>query len=169
MKFPDVRDKAQSIITLFQITNPPIDVEAIAEKLDFIVIPYDLGAETSAVLFIHEGTKAIGVNKNHAPVRRRFSVAHELGHFLSGHEDYPEKGEGEKLRVEGQSEMANQHEDVEREANAFAAELLMPEGMLKAAIAREGRLDASALAKIFDVSEQALWIQLVNLEIAPQT
>jgi Zn-dependent peptidase ImmA (M78 family) len=56
--------------------------------------------------------------------------------------------------------------DKEKEADEFAAELLMPESMLKIDVL-QNRLKAEELAKKYQVSEQALWIQLVSLKLVP--
>lgn len=48
--------------------------------------------------------------------------------------------------------------------NEFAAELLMPELMLKNDVIGK-ELDVSFLARKYQVSEQALWIQLINLKL----
>ncbi|MCH7699027.1 MAG: ImmA/IrrE family metallo-endopeptidase [Chloroflexi bacterium] len=153
---------------MFGVHEPPVDVHKIAEQLDFLVVPYDFPDETSAVLYIHEGVKSIGVNQRHAPVRQRFSIAHELGHYLSGHEDYTERGEGEKIQVDGRFDPSDPQQRLEQEANDFAAELLMPEAMVKEEMARMESFDATILARRFDVSEQALWIRLVGLGLAPE-
>lgn len=159
--------KAHAILEMFSVTEPPVDVNRIAEELGFVVMPHDFSEDTSAVLFIEDGTKAIGVNRSHALVRQRFSVAHELGHYLSGHEDFTERGEGEKINVDGQFNPADPQQRLEQEANEFAAELLMPGHMVKEELARMGSLDGPALASKFNVSEQAMWIQLASLQLTP--
>lgn len=55
----------------------------------------------------------------------------------------------------------------ELEANEFAAELLLPATFLRRDVADYG-LDVPALAKRYDVSEQAMWIQLIDLKLASQ-
>jgi Zn-dependent peptidase ImmA (M78 family) len=52
----------------------------------------------------------------------------------------------------------------ETEANEFASELLMPEPFLRRDVADAG-LDVPALAKRYQVSEQAMWIQLIDHKI----
>jgi len=118
------------------------------------------------MLLIREDAKAIGVNQHHAYTRQRFTIAHELGHYLSGHEDFSVRGKQEKIRVDGQFNWADPEQRQEQEANEFAAELLMPEKLIRQDVAAAGPIDASALAKRYEVSEQALWIQLVDLKIA---
>ncbi len=63
----------------------------------------------------------------------------------------------------------------EREANAFAAELLMPGSMVKgevqAILERGGTADGrfvADLAQVFDVGEQAIEYRLVNLGLRRQ-
>lgn len=163
-----VLEKAQAILKMFAITEPPVDVKWIAKQLGFLVVDYKFAEDTSAVLFIHKGTKAIGVNRAHAPVRQRFSVAHELGHYLGGHEDFTEHGEGEKIQVDGHFDPTDPQQRLEQEANQFAAELLMPEQIVKRELAKMGTLDAPALARKFQVSEQAMWIQLIALNLTPE-
>jgi len=56
----------------------------------------------------------ITLNKNHPASRRRFTLAHELGHIVLGHESTLASDENEATRLEA-------------EADAFASELLMPD------------------------------------------
>lgn len=160
------RQKAQNILDMFSVKEPPVDVDAIAERLGFTVLPFDFPEDTSAVLLIEGDSKAIGVNSAHARVRQRFSVAHELGHYLSGHEDFSPRGEGETIRVDGQYDFSDRRQRLEQEANEFAAELLMPGQMLRKDVL-ELQLDAGELARRYEVSEQAMWIQLIDLKLTP--
>lgn len=93
-------------------------------------------------------------------VRQRFSVAHKLGHYLSGHENFSH----EKTFIDRDKKYLDPQHRQEEEADEFAAELLMPESMLKTDVLFN-KLDASALAKKYNVSEQAMWIQLINLKL----
>jgi hypothetical protein len=43
----------------------------------------------------------------------------------------------------------------------------MPTAMLKRDVAATEKLDASDLAKRYSVSEQAMWIHLIDLKLAP--
>jgi len=75
--------------------------------------------DISAVLFKlpRSGAIVVGVNAAHSPERRNFSLAHELGHLVLGHRGY-----GVQRRRPG----------VEREADRFATEFLLPERLLRA-------------------------------------
>lgn len=158
----NTREKAHAILQMMGIKEPPVDVNGVSEKLGFRVIPFDFPDDTSAVLLIEGTVRSIGVNSRHALIRQRFSVAHELGHYLGGHEDF--SGEYH-LKVEGRPIYEDPGHRQELEANEFAAELLMPSFMLKKDVQETG-LDVTALAQKYKVSEQAMWIQLINLGFA---
>lgn len=159
----EARKRAQQLLKLVGVTQPPVDVEVIAKYLGFTVLKYPLPDTTSGLTFIEEGIKTIGVNSTHAPTRQRFSVAHELGHYLSGHESY----DGGGTHVEDRPSYLDPQHRQEVEANEFAAELLMPSAWVKRDAAAGGlaELDAVALAKSYGVSEQAMWIQLLDLRL----
>jgi Zn-dependent peptidase ImmA (M78 family) len=160
-----VRQKAQNILEMVGITKPPVDVERIAQVLGFKVVDYDFGnSDVSGMLVIEDDVRAIGVNRQHHANRRRFTIAHELGHFLAGHDDF-EQTDFLEQRTFYVDDSFVSHNPNEQEANEFAAELLMPEKMLKRDVAR-GIRDPKQLAARYEVSEQALWIQLIDLKLA---
>ena len=154
------REKAQAIIQMYNIAEPPIDINYIARKLGFEVLPFDFPETISAVIKIKDLKKIIGVNKKHALTRQRFSIAHELGHYLSGHEDH----DSENTFIDREKKYLNRSHRMEEEADEFAAELLMPEGMLKKDFTN-GEKNAATLSFKYQVSEQAMLIQLVNLKL----
>ncbi len=162
------RQRAKNILEMFGVKEPPIDVHSIAQELGFIILPHDFPEDTSAMLLIRKDAKVIGVNQNHAEVRQRFSIAHELGHYLGGHEDFTVEGREEKIRADGHFDFTDPQHRREQEANEFAAELLMPEAMLKSDVATAGGLHVPDFAKKYHVSEQAMWIQLIDLKLAAQ-
>jgi Zn-dependent peptidase ImmA (M78 family) len=64
-----------------------------------------------------EGRPFFFVNSNEWPVRRRFTLAHEYGHFRLGHEPM----------IDTERDLFDRSTEREVEANAFAAEFLAPE------------------------------------------
>jgi Zn-dependent peptidase ImmA (M78 family) len=157
----EARRRAREVLKMTNATAPPVDVHAIARFLRFDVIEFEFPDTISAVTFIEEGVKSIGVNKAQAYTRQHFSIAHELGHYLSGHEAYDHS----RIHVEDRPGWLDPYNQQESEANEFAAELLMPEPFLRQDVARYG-LDVPALAQRYEVSEQAMWIQLIDLRLA---
>lgn len=158
------RDKAHSILSMYKITESPIDVVKVVERLGFRVVPFDFPDTVSAAIRIKGNTKTIGINKKQVEVRQRFSIAHELGHYLSGHENFTHE---KKIFVDPEKKYLDPQHRQEVEADEFAAELLMPEFMLRKDVL-ENHLDTPALAKKYNVSEQAMWIQLINLGLAAE-
>jgi Zn-dependent peptidase ImmA (M78 family) len=89
-------------------------------------------------------------------VRKRFTVAHELAHFLLHRHLFAAELVDDTLYRSGLAT------PVEAQANAFAADLLMPWHLLMPVIDRP----ASELASMFQVSEQAMKIRLESGRVA---
>ncbi len=143
--------------------NVRIDVFKLAERIG-IEVKYStfnltFADEISGLLVKKDNNPVIGVNCEHHPHRQRFTVAHELGHYiLHGAETIHYDAGGEPLYFRSDS-IYNAYE---REANRFAAELLMPEHMVSRCI-KAGACTVETLAEIFDVSEDAMRYRLINL------
>jgi Zn-dependent peptidase ImmA (M78 family) len=119
--------------------------------------------DLSGMIYIKDGVPIIGVNSLHHPHRQRFTIAHELGHLELHREMITSEVHVDKdfpvLMRDPKS--ARGTEKVEIEANQFAAELLMPEALIKQALENEPfDIDDDSpieeLAKKFRVSRQAL-------------
>lgn len=146
----------------------PVDVEAVANSLNIHIRRQDLEDNVSGLLVIKKEAVVIGVNSKHHPHRQRFTIAHELGHYelhrTSAH-----------LFVDAapvffrNEESAKGNESQEIEANAFAAELLMPADVLRTLVTQPLDVfdDAAVrqLAAHFGVSAQAITIQLTKLAL----
>jgi len=152
-----VRDKVRKIIEKIGAKEAPIQVEDVAKLFSIKILPYDDFPESISGMIVQESTGVlIGVNSKHAKVRQRFTVAHELGHFLSGHDD---------LKIV--DDLYDKDTVKEREANEFAAELLMPYDILKTDV-QKGGMDIPALSKKYFVSEQAMSIRLLKSGLIDQ-
>lgn len=152
------------------LAMPPVDVEAIVKAEGLDVKEEDLEDEVSGLLVSKDGHHVIVINSNHYLNRQRFTIAHEFGHYLM-HRNISSIFFDEALVFFRDKEAAEGTKIQEIEANAFAAELLMPESLLRE-IVRENPVDAfddreeSLLlktAKDFQVSVQALTIRLTRL------
>jgi Zn-dependent peptidase ImmA (M78 family) len=145
---------ANNALKSIDCTEPPVPVDKIAEKLELRVIPFKFPDSISGVL--RKGKKAIGVNEAHHAIRQRFTIAHEIGHFVLNH------GNDEDM-VDGSFNGGGSN-GIEREANAFASFLLMPREWVLDRHKKIG-LDPKKLAKEFNVSEQAMTIKLLELDL----
>jgi hypothetical protein len=168
--------RAQAVLRQFGIDAPPIPVEDLVVALGADLSKAPLEGDISGMLFREdepETRAVIGVNSADALTRQRFTIAHEIGHLLM-HPGRPviiDKLVRLNLRTPRAANLASSQE--EREANRFAAELLMPEDMVREATGalvgdRElvsDRWLVQRLAKLFDVSGQAMEYRLVNLHL----
>ena len=170
MRLNVVRQQAEALAERGGTAEPPIDVDSIAEMLELPVTREDLGPAVSGLL-VNNGTQAyIYVQKNDAETRRRFTVAHEIGHYLLGHQfrggEHVHVDKGNFISQRG-PRSSTSVDPMEIEANQFAASLLMPSQLLKQHAAGYGTTlldsDVSALADKFNVSEQAMTIRLSAL------
>ncbi|MBD3317670.1 MAG: ImmA/IrrE family metallo-endopeptidase [Chitinivibrionales bacterium] len=172
MRKGTVERRAQIPIRNLGVEKWPVNIEEIADKLNADVAKADLPDETSGVLEkVHDGRSMIIVNKSHAPVRQRFTIAHELGHLVFSDRSglYVDK---EIFFRNGRSQDAV--DEAEIVANTFAAELLMPTPFIKKALnkfIRNGRIDVAEdvigkMALEFDVSSIAMSIKLQNLGLS---
>lgn len=133
-------------------------MESIAEDLLGLEVE-EMELEVSGMLFPTE--RLIFVNGGEPETRRRFTIAHELGHWicqcLEGH-TAPLYCRAEDIGVDPRGRA------LEREANVFAAELLMPE----TGVREEFATSAGGCAQAFGVSEEALRWRLYNLGLADE-
>src|SRR5262245_58026704 len=79
---------AQQLLAQARITAPPVDIEELCARCAVHVVKAPFSKEISGVILDLDNGPVIGVNQDHAPVRQRFSVAHELGHYLLDHHDH---------------------------------------------------------------------------------
>lgn len=151
------------------MVTPPINVAELARRLGVLVQLKQAEEELSGFLLRDiDGHKAlIGVNSEHHPNRQRFTIAHELGHLLL-HEGEPihvDRG----LKINLRNEAASQGILLEeKEANLFAAELLMPSHFIRKDLQEKTALDLEqdiqTLADSYQVSTQAMMYRLAYLK-----
>jgi len=156
------REKAMSLLKMAGIKKPPVDVNKIAKALGFTVIPFEYPDAFSGEIFIKGNVKSIGVNKRHSKTRQRFTIAHEIGHYINGHTYYDKTGD---MYEDESFDYSNPMHQQEKEANFFAAELLVPKNFVKKDLDKFG-LDIPRLSELYNVSEQMMWIRLTSLKLA---
>lgn len=157
---------AERLLDEAGVSEAPVPVEAMARAQGCRVVSTNL-RDISGILVRSDEGATIGVNARHAQTRRRFTVAHELGHFLlhQGQEIRYDHDFKVSLRSEESSEGTNLEEI---EANFFAASLLMPDRMLSsdprtAFMHLDDDAVVEALAKSYKVSRQAMSLRLARL------
>lgn len=166
MNAKKAESKARELLTDMG-AGVPVDVESVAAYLGLSVVAQDLEGTVSAMLVVKDGHGIIGVNANHHPHRRRFSLAHEIGHYLLHREQARVFVDAAPVFFRDDTSSAGTKRQ-EVEANAFAAELLIPAAALRERVEHQtvDLYDDAAvhrLARAFGVSAQALTIKLVRL------
>jgi Zn-dependent peptidase ImmA (M78 family) len=150
-------------------TKIPVHILTIAKSLGITVRDEEFEEEVSGILIVQESGHVMGVNAKHPLYRRRFTIAHEIGHFVLHREQSRVFIDGSKtFNRNPESRKLNQRH--EREANLFAAHLLMPEAELRNYIKRKpldpkDQTALSRMSKYFHVSPEALTIHLGTLKL----
>lgn len=143
------RNIARKLLKDVKIKEIPVSLWKVVEFLktqhDLQVLRFPLGAVDGLLVMVN-GLPTIGFNGDTAWVRRRFTIAHEIGHLMLGH-----------------TLDCGIDTDAEAEADQFAAELLMPLALLRPDYKKEPNLET--LARKYIVSQEALCWHLMECRI----
>jgi Zn-dependent peptidase ImmA (M78 family) len=137
LKDAKAKDVPISLYKIIEYLKPEHELEVVRFPLESV----------DGILVVVEDQPTIGFNPSMAWVRRRFTIAHEIGHLLLGH-------------TCTDPDLDN---DPEAEANQFAAELLMPLAILK--IDYKAKPSPDYLAQKYIVSREAMIIHLMECRI----
>lgn len=143
--------EAEKILRENFITQAPIPVEELVEfeGLGLIRTQFEDGAIAGV---INLEKKYLLINANDSLTRQRFTIAHELGHWIL-HKEFMQLNKD--MAVLYRKPLGEAESDAfEREANCFAANLLVPEEMLREAI--KSGYDEASLASRFNVSRSVI-------------
>jgi Zn-dependent peptidase ImmA (M78 family) len=132
--------------------NPETIREVVRKVFGIQINETDLGRDVSGFLERTGDKWHIFINKNESEARKRFTIAHELGHFVFHKDQYVASGTSSPDQIFFRNENNN---PIEKEANDFAANLLMPEEIFKSYI-NEGYNTIDALADKFGLSTSAV-------------
>jgi Zn-dependent peptidase ImmA (M78 family) len=161
----DIKAKYKDIV--------PVPIVQIAKDLGIKIIETDEFEKTqSGSITRHEDGFVIYLNRKNSPKRKRFTIAHEIAHFLK-HRSYlnaiqehidDDKTAFQYPSLNRMSTLETLSEDAQKrecEANKIAAELLMPEARFKEIWEESSNLDE--VADRFDVSTSAASIRAKEL------
>lgn len=162
-----IENITENILQELNIKSPKgIKLEKIAKHLGVDIKGEDMDFDVSGLFVMKNDKSYIRYNNSESEQRQRFTIAHELGHFVLHKEDKP-------LFIDKMEQVLYRNFDSstgeikkEREANAFAASLLMPKFLLNQVISKsplETKKVVAYLANEFNVSEQAMSFRLSNL------
>lgn len=165
-----IRSLAGQMLEDHAIALPPVEVEEIAEALGIHVQYEPAENELSGFLLrdLNRRKAIIGVNDRHPENRQRFTIAHELGHYLLHEQEKLHIDRRFQIQLRDGNSSKGESEE-EKEANLFAAELLMPASFIQQDLAEVEGLDLeddaaiADLAKKYGVSTQAMTFRLAYL------
>jgi hypothetical protein len=156
----EIRRQAARLLQSAGVTREPVSLRDVVSALNLEVV------QTSGEPFYCEAAlepvgdgHRIVLHGRSSERRRRFTIAHEVGHFvLHPQRLAPQRNGGGNAAWQAQ----------EREADQFAAELLMPEDLVREAVLVHG-VDTDRLADRFEVSRRAMQTRLKWLGLAGHT
>lgn len=162
-----IEERTGNILKKWDMFHPGFDIYKLAAKLNIKVVPKALPEEISGLFILSREQPIISFNKlQKNKQRRRFTIAHEIGHyFLHSKEKSVFVDKSPKVLFRN---IASSSGEIlcEREANAFAAALLMPKGLVFQEIGSSPEKTddiVKYLSNRFKVSEQAMTFRLANL------
>jgi Zn-dependent peptidase ImmA (M78 family) len=167
----EIEEKVAELLSKHGVGEAPVRVDLLARAEGLQIVESAFDGDVSGALLRSSGVTGIAVNAKQHPNRKRFTIAHELAHYLLAHttEDHID-WQFSILRRDEKSSDASDSREIE--ANTFAANLLMPKDFLRADLGRytnfrgEVELDDAArqaLARRYMVSEMAMTFRLINL------
>ena len=151
----DLRDRFHEA---YAAPDLPVLVESIAEDLLGLYVEEDEDLECSGVLVPAE--RRVLLRGGEPPTRQRFTLAHEVGHWIC----QVKEGHDAPIYCRVADVAPDAGRALEREANVFAAELLMPEPAVRKVW--EELHDVAACAVRFDVSPTAMQWRLYSFGVA---
>lgn len=143
---------------LFSAPELPVPVEAMAEDLLGLLV--EEGDEIGVSGLLVPAERRVVVNAAEPPAPRRFTLAHGVGHWVC----QVLEGRAAPIYCRDVDVSAAADRALEREANVFAAELLMPEPAVRLTFSHS----VADCAATFGVSEEAMHWRLYNLELVSE-
>ncbi len=153
--FKKIYSKANEVIALSRSVNTfPFKVKKLVyEFSDIKIVSFKKAKEkynidikifgsNSAIIQEYNGATIIFYNQDENPQRVKFSIIHEFGHYILGH----------KMNLSEDDPLYHRQEV---EANCFAAQVLMPEQILRSCSDRGYYSSPEYIKEIFDVSDEA--------------
>lgn len=166
MSEKEIRLKVDEVLKETEMISIPIEIIAIANFYGFQVYEIPMDDNVSGMIISakeniknFDTNKIIVVNANHAQTRKRFTVAHELGHYI----------------LQGKPQECYAHRDLgvyseeEKDANSFASALLMPEKDMLEEIKQHNNFNDDVVitktANKFNVSKSAAEVRIKKMKL----
>ena len=147
------------------VSEYPVKLGQLAKELGVAIKVSSMGTGISGQISREPNQYVIRVNRNEARERQRFTIGHELAHYLLHRNVIDSSPEGITDTVLYRS---GKPEQIEFEANRLAAEIVMPTPLIQrelqtkfGGVVTEATIES--LASQFEVSKAAMEIKLSTL------
>ncbi len=151
------RDILENILGQIETISNPVDLAKILKHLNLHLSIASFKNNSVAGAF-DKDQRTIFISKFDSPKRQAFTIAHELGHFI-----LHQKPQDVLYRVQSDEFNGSPLDLEEKEANWFAASLLMPKELVEKFW--HDKQDIELLAAYFGVSRSAAFWRLKNLNL----
>lgn len=151
------RKLVRELLDEFGFSEPPVNPIEVAKgrgiDVRFVAFSGEFRDRISG--FYDSDDNRIYVNSEEWPLRQTFTIAHELGHALL-HREWAQSSEYKMML---RDQFADSSDPYEKEANFFAAHLLVPRKMLDKYV---DILDIRQLSRLFAVSVGVIRWRIAN-------
>ncbi len=171
-RYRKIDERVNEILDKDSYCRPPVDIMSIARGAGLQIRMNDL-ADLSVVLRRDSRSATVVLNRAENSLRHRFAVAHALGHILL-HPELDQHADAQFTVLGRNRQLSYDRSIQEKEANYFAACILVPERSLKDEIGscprdEFGEIDVHQLAKAYIVSSNLMLLRLCGMENQFQT
>lgn len=160
-----LKNKLREKVTREYYIEGQLDISKLCKDLEIQIVDAEFSNDNiSGAIFHEKDSWKIYLNYKNPPKRKRFTAAHELGHYFSYIFDSHSKGKinsEEGFHQDFAFARDGQCNDVELEANEIAGELLMPEDDIRKLVTDGKTIEE--ISDYFNVSEAATLVRLSNL------
>jgi Zn-dependent peptidase ImmA (M78 family) len=163
-RYARIERVVSNLLVEYQVAGAPVPIEKIVKGHGITLQSGDLG-DVSGLLARSPDKTVIGVNASHPPTRRRFTIAHEFGHYILHEGMHSHVDKEYRVNFRSPESAAGTHVP-EIEANFFAASILMPREFLirdDAHTALDNDVGVQRLAAKYKVSGHAMSLRLANV------
>ena len=169
MPTEEVESLAAEVLRRHGLFSVPVDPVTLANREGIKVHNAKFSDDSLSGMIAKRGSDVtLLVNQSDPPYRKRFTIAHEIGHHflhLMGDGDFVDKTIDLFRDTENSADESTLEERrPEIQANQFAAALLMPAELVRLTFQRTQ--DLGELARMFNVSEAAMGFRLARLGLS---